>query len=56
MTERFGTRLPQMAEMALTRASAPPPPPERRRPPGWVYGLGGAAVGAALVALGALID
>ncbi len=52
---RFGPRLPAMAEAALIRASAPPPPPERRRPPGWVYGLGGAAVGAALVALGALL-
>jgi ubiquinone biosynthesis protein len=52
---RFGPRLPAMAEAALIRANAPPPPPERRRPPGWVYGLGGAAVGAALVALGALL-
>ncbi len=49
---RFGPRLPQMAEALLIRASAPPPPPERRRFPGWIYGLGGAAVGAALVALG----
>ncbi|MCB1401416.1 MAG: 2-polyprenylphenol 6-hydroxylase, partial [Rhodobacteraceae bacterium] len=47
---RFGPRLPAMAEAALIRASAPPPPPDRRRPPGWVYGLGGAMVGAALVA------
>ena len=52
---RFGPRLPAMAEAALIRASAPPPPPDRRRPPGWVYGLGGAMVGAALVALGALL-
>ncbi|MCB1369463.1 MAG: 2-polyprenylphenol 6-hydroxylase [Rhodobacteraceae bacterium] len=52
---RFGPRLPAMAEAALIRASAPPPPPDRRRPPGWVYGLGGAMVGAALVALGVLL-
>ncbi|HMQ93146.1 MAG TPA: 2-polyprenylphenol 6-hydroxylase [Amaricoccus sp.] len=52
---RFGPRLPAMAEAALIRASAPPPPPDRRRPPGWVYGLGGAAVGAGLVALGTLL-
>lgn len=52
---RFGPRLPAMAEAALIRASAPPPPPDRRRPPGWVYGLGGAMAGAALVALGALL-
>ena len=52
---RFGPRLPQLAEAALIRASQPPPPPERRRYPGWVYGLGGAAVGAALVVLGAML-
>jgi ubiquinone biosynthesis protein len=52
---RFGPRLPHMAETALIRLNAPPPPPERRRFPGWVYGLMGAAVGAALVALGALL-
>jgi ubiquinone biosynthesis protein len=52
---RFGPRLPQAAEAALVRASAPPPLPERRRPPGWVYGLGGALVGGALVALGTLL-
>jgi ubiquinone biosynthesis protein len=52
---RFGPMLPQMAEAALIRLNGPPPPPERRRFPGWVYGLGGAAVGAALVALGAML-
>ena len=52
---RFGPRLPQLAEAALIRANAPPPPPERRGPPGWVYGLGGAVLGAALVALGTLL-
>lgn len=52
---RLGPRLPQMAEAALIRASTPPPPPERRRLAGWVYGLGGALVGAALVALGSLL-
>jgi ubiquinone biosynthesis protein len=52
---RFGPRLPHMAETALIRLNAPPPPPERRRFPGWVYGLMGAAVGAALVALGAAL-
>ncbi len=52
---RFGPRLPQLAERALLRLNDPPPPPERRRFPGWVYGLAGAAVGAALVALGAAL-
>ena len=52
---RFGPRLPQLAERALIRLNEPPPPPERRRFPGWVYGLMGAAVGAALVALGAAL-
>jgi ubiquinone biosynthesis protein len=52
---RFGPLLPQMAEAALIRLNGPPPPPERRRFPGWVYGLGGAAVGAALVTLGAML-
>ncbi len=49
---RFAPQLPGMAERALIALHAPPPPPERRRPPGWVYGFGGALVGAALVALG----
>ena len=52
---RFGPRLPQAAEAALVRASAPPPPPGPRPLSGWVYGLGGALVGAALVALGTLL-
>ncbi len=52
---RFGPRLPQLAEAALERANAPPPPPERRRPPGWLYALGGAIVGAGLVVLGAML-
>jgi ubiquinone biosynthesis protein len=51
----YGPRLPQLVEGALIRANSPPPPPERQRPPGWVYGLGGALVGAALVALGSLL-
>lgn len=52
---RLGPRLPQMAEAALIRANAGPPPPPPRKLPGWVYGLGGAVVGAALVALGSLL-
>ncbi len=52
---RFGPRLPQLAEAALIRVNSPAPPPERRRMPGWIYGLGGAVVGAALVALGSLL-
>jgi hypothetical protein len=44
-----------MAEDLLIRANAPPPPPLRRRPPGWVYALGGAALGAGLVVLGSLL-
>ncbi len=52
---RIGPRLPQIAERALIRLNEPSPPPERRRFPGWVYGLAGAAVGAALVALGAAL-
>jgi ubiquinone biosynthesis protein len=52
---RFGPRLPQMAEAALIRANAPEPLPERRPLPAWAYGLGGALVGAALVALGTLL-
>jgi ubiquinone biosynthesis protein len=52
---RFGPRLPQIAEAALIRASTRPPAPVRRRFPGWVYGLGGVLVGAALVALGTLL-
>ena len=52
---RLGPRLPQMAEAALAKTNAPPPPPERQRPPGWVYALGGALVGAGLVVLGSLL-
>ena len=52
---RFGPRLPQLAEAALIRANSPPPPPSAAGLPGWVYGLGGALVGAALVALGSLL-
>jgi ubiquinone biosynthesis protein len=52
---RYGPLLPQMARRALIDRNRPPPPPERRRLPGWVYGLGGALVGAALVALGTLL-
>ena len=49
---RFGPRLPQMAEALLIRVNSPPPPPPRRLAPGWAYALGGALLGAALVALG----
>ncbi len=49
---RFGPRLPELAEAVLLRAVAPPPEPPRRRPPGWLYGLAGALLGAGLVALG----
>ena len=52
---RIGPRLPQMAEAALIRASAAPPEPARSQLPRWAYGLGGALVGAALVALGSLL-
>jgi ubiquinone biosynthesis protein len=52
---RFGPRLPQMAEAALVRASAPAAPPQPGGLPAWAYALGGALVGAALVALGSLL-
>jgi len=52
---RFGPQLPAVAERMLIGLNAPPPPPERRRFPGWVYGLTGVVVGAALVALGAML-
>ena len=52
---RFGPRLPQLAEAALIRANTPPPPAERRALPAWAYALGGAVLGAALVALGTLL-
>ena len=52
---RFGPRLPQLAEEALIRASTPPPPPPPRGLPAWAWGLGGAALGAALVALGTML-
>lgn len=52
---RLGPRLPQMAEAALIRASAPAPEPQGRRVPGWAWALGGAIVGAGLVALGSLL-
>ncbi len=52
---RLGPRLPQMAEAALIRASGPLPELPVRRLPGWVWGVGGALVGAALVALGSLL-
>jgi ubiquinone biosynthesis protein len=52
---RFGPRLPQLAEAALIRANTPPPPAKRRAPPAWTYALAGAVLGAALVALGALL-
>ena len=33
----------------------PPPPAKRRALPAWAYALGGAVLGAALVALGTLL-
>ncbi|HVH03039.1 MAG TPA: 2-polyprenylphenol 6-hydroxylase [Amaricoccus sp.] len=50
---RIGPRLSQMAEALLIRVNTPPPPPPRLGPPAWAYALGGALVGAVLVALGA---
>ena len=52
---RFGPRLPQLAEAALIRANAEPPPPSHRGAPRWAWGLGGLALGGALVALGAFL-
>jgi ubiquinone biosynthesis protein len=52
---RVGPLLPQMAETLVIRAHAEPPRRERRDWPPWVYALGGALVGAALVALGTLL-
>jgi ubiquinone biosynthesis protein len=52
---RIGPRLPQRAEAALIRACAAEPEEGRRGLPGWVYAVGGAAAGAGLVALGALV-
>jgi len=52
---RYGPRLPQMAEMALIRASAEPRPLPANRTPGWVFALGGTVIGAALVALGTFL-
>ncbi len=48
---RFGPKLPQLAEAALIRQSAPPPPPPRRgRLRDAAIGMLGAAVGAAVAA------
>jgi ubiquinone biosynthesis protein len=52
---RYGPLLPQMARRALIDRNRPVVVVERRRAPGWVYGLGGALVGAALVVLGVLL-
>ncbi len=52
---RFGPRLPQLAETALIRLNTPMPKLERFLFPNWVYGLIGAGVGAALVALGSVL-
>ncbi|PZQ47165.1 MAG: 2-polyprenylphenol 6-hydroxylase [Rhodovulum sulfidophilum] len=52
---RFGPRLPALAESALTRLSFDAPARPARVIPGWVYGLGGAVLGAGLVALGSLL-
>lgn len=49
---RIGPRLPQMAEALLVQVNTPQAPATRRAAPGWAYALGGALVGAALVALG----
>ena len=45
-----------MAEAALIRANVREPEPKRRRLPGWAWGLGGVLAGAALVALGTLLE
>ncbi|TPE49699.1 2-polyprenylphenol 6-hydroxylase [Amaricoccus solimangrovi] len=52
---RFGPRLPQLAEAALMRVTLAEEKAAARALPGWVYGLGGAMVGAALVALGGML-
>jgi ubiquinone biosynthesis protein len=52
---RVGPRLPQLAEALVMEAHRPAPPPRGRPTPRWFWGLGGMAVGAALVALGTLL-
>lgn len=54
---RIGPRLPQLAEMALIRANADRSPRSSApaHPPRWRYVLGGAAAGALLVILGAML-
>jgi ubiquinone biosynthesis protein len=52
---RYGPLLPQMARRALIERNVVVVSEPRRRAPGWAYGLGGAAVGAALVALGTML-
>ena len=53
---RLGPRLPQLAEAALIRANTPPMPEGPAAVPGWAFALAGALLGAALVALGALLS
>lgn len=52
---RIGPRLPQLAETALIRLNTPPETRQSRSVPNWAWGLGGVALGAALVVLGSLI-
>lgn len=52
---RLGPRLPQMAEALLVRANNPPSRDDDRPLPVWAYALGGAVVGAGLVALGSYL-
>jgi ubiquinone biosynthesis protein len=52
---RFGPRLPDLAEAALVRATRGEERRAARAIPGWAYGLGGALLGAGLVALGGLL-
>ncbi|MGB0497182.1 MAG: 2-polyprenylphenol 6-hydroxylase [Rubricella sp.] len=53
---RFGPLLPHMAEDLLIRRNQPAAPVEIRNGPGpWIWGVVGAAAGAALAALGVLV-
>lgn len=52
---RYGPLLPVMARRSLIERNEPRTILLRRRTPGWVYGLGGAIVGAGLVILGTLL-
>lgn len=52
---RIAPRLPQLAEQAITRASAPPEELAKKAVPGWAWALGGAVGGGFLVALVTLV-